>query len=231
MEQRTAIILGATGLVGECLTRELADSNAYHTIHLLVRRPSGITHPRIKEHIVDFEKLDEYRPLFSGADVYCCIGTTMKQAGSKEAFRKVDYDIPVNAAKAANHEAGNFLLISSIGARTRTSNFYLRTKGETEQAILKMNIPGIHILRPSMLLGNRREKRTGEKIGMALLAVFQPLLIGGWRKYRGIEATAVARAMINLALENKPGKFIHESDELQYLSTRKSPTALPSPDA
>jgi uncharacterized protein YbjT (DUF2867 family) len=227
MAQRTAVVLGATGLVGGFLTGKLLDNPDYHKVVVLARTPGGREHPKLEEHIIDFNRLEDYGGLFAADDVFCCIGTTMKKAGSKEAFRKVDYDIPVRAAKIAQMHARQFLLVSSVGANPRSSNFYLRTKGEAEKAILGTTLSSIHILRPSFLIGPRKEKRGGEAVAKFFSGLFNPFLIGGLRKYRGIPAEIVATAMICLALADKKGIYFYESHHIGPAAFQKPYTRTP----
>jgi len=163
------------------------------------------------------EKISNHAVLFNVDMVFCCLGSTIKNAGSKEAFYKVDFDMVENAAKNAEGRAQQFIMISSLGANKKSSNFYLRTKGEVEAAVLEKNISSVTILRPSILFGHRKEKRGGEKIGIAFMKTVAPLLIGGFKKYRGNKATSVAKAMIIFSKENKKGHRIVESIEIEEL--------------
>ncbi|ASZ14384.1 oxidoreductase [Chitinophaga pendula] len=216
---QTAIIIGATGLTGSFLTSRLLQERQYANIRVLVRQPD--LHPRqgLEIVIVDFENEPALAAAMKGADVvFCCIGTTIRKAGSQANFRKVDYDIPVRCARIAREQGiQQFLLMSSIGANANTRNFYLRTKGEAEQALLSTGIPAVHIFRPSVLLGPRKEFRLGETVGQLLIQVFYFLLQGSWRKYRAIKAATVAQAMINAAAKQETGPHIYESDAIQQL--------------
>ncbi len=223
---KKAVVLGATGLVGSALLHQLLNHPEYTIVRALVRKPTGISHSKLEEHVIDFKNFQDYTPLFEADEVFCCLGTTMKQAGSKQAFYFVDHDLPVQAAKMAQLFAKKFFLVSSIGANAWSLNYYLKVKGETERDILQTTLESIYIVRPSMLLGNRKEHRTGEEIGKSLLKIFKPLMIGGLKKYRSIEAGTVARAMILLAERNEKGKFIFESQDLENLvrnQTSKAP--------
>jgi uncharacterized protein YbjT (DUF2867 family) len=223
---KKAVILGATGLVGSALLEQLLNHPDYTTVRALVRKPTGVSHSKLEEHIINFKNFQDYTPLFEADEVFCCLGTTMKQAGSKQAFYFADHDLPVQAAKMAQLFAKKFFLVSSIGANAWSLNYYLKVKGETERDILQTTLESIYIVRPSMLLGNRKEQRKGEEIGKSLLKIFKPFMIGDLRKYRGIEAGTVARAMILLAERNEKGKFIFESQDLVNLvrnQTSKAP--------
>jgi uncharacterized protein YbjT (DUF2867 family) len=207
----TAIIAGATGLVGsECL-RLL--STRYNQIIALVRRRAGIP----DERVVDFDQLGALE-FPAGAHVYCALGTTIKKAGSQPAFRRVDFDYPLALAERAAAARGRFMLVSSVGADPKSNNFYLRVKGELEDRIRVLPLDACHIFHPSFLIGDRAEKRTGEKAGIAIARTINLLLIGGLRKYRAIEATAVARAMVAAAQKNSAGTFVYHYDEIKELA-------------
>jgi uncharacterized protein YbjT (DUF2867 family) len=215
MSQRKAIVLGGTGLIGNELIQLLIENSNYSEIRVLGRRNTEHKNPKVKFYPVDLSHISDSSKLFEVEDVFCCLGTTMKKAGSKEAFKRVDYDMIVNGAKSAEGKIQNFVLISSLGANPQSGNFYLKTKGETERDVNACNIPSISILRPSILFGNRHENRLGEKIGIWVMKAMGPLLVGGLKKYRGNEATTVAKAMIIYALENKPGRHVYESIEFE----------------
>lgn len=221
MTDRTAVVLGSTGLIGNELVKHLVDHDAYQRIKLIGRRKPEIQDPKIEFIEVNMEQLDQDPQLFQGDDVFCCLGTTMKNAGSKEAFRKVDFDMVVNAAKSAQMHANQFLVISSIGANAQSGNFYLRVKGEMEKAVLATTTSAIHILRPSILFGDRKEKRFGEKVGIFFMKILGPLLFGSLQKYKGIHAETVAKAMIKYALQDKKGKYVYESKDIIALAKNK----------
>src|ERR1700730_16790421 len=206
MLQYTVAVIGATGLVGSHIVDLLREENACQKIRLLVRRPVEFSHPKLEIKLVNFELYESLKLAIAGCNVvFCAVGTT--QAKVKRdllQYRKVDYDIPVNAARACLETAGtNFLLVSSAGADSSGKNFYLRLKGEVEEAVRKFPIKSISIFRPSMLLGNRKEFRLGEQIGQSVMKLIAPLLAGKWRKYKAIEARAVAAAMIEVSKQNK----------------------------
>lgn len=214
---KTAIVLGATGLTGHLLTQQLLDHPAYHTVKVLVRKDFPIQHPKLQVHQTDFQNEAQLQNILTGDDLFCCIGTTIRKAGSQAAFRAVDFDIPVKAARiAAQNGITRMIVVSSLGANAGSSNFYLRTKGEMEVEVMKASVPVTIFVRPSMLLGHREELRAGERMGQWLVRAMAPLLQGSWRKYRGIQATKVARAMMVLAQRTPHHVFI-ESDELQEL--------------
>lgn len=216
---RSALLVGASGLVGGHCLRLLLENPAYSKIILLVRRSLGIRHPKLDEHVVDFDALEKYSDLLKVNDVFCCLGTTIKKAGSQEAFRKVDFTYPAEiAAIASKNGAEQFLIITALGANPRSSIFYTRVKGEVEEAVQKLPFKAIHIFRPSLLLGERAKRRPGEKIGEPVLKGLEFILVGPLRKYRTIEAAAVAAAMIAVAGKNLQGINIFESDQIQSIS-------------
>jgi uncharacterized protein YbjT (DUF2867 family) len=215
---RTAVVAGATGLVGGHVVRALLDRPEYSRVTVLVRRKLDLVHPRLEQRLVDFDRLDEQADLFAGADVFCCLGTTIKKAGSQAAFRKVDYEYPLTLGRLARQQgARRFLLVSSMGANPQSGVFYSRVKGELENALAELGLPALLIFRPSLLLGERQEHRAGERIGAAVMKVVGPLMVGGLRKYRAIHGRTVARAMVYAAGQPWTGCHRFESDRIAEL--------------
>jgi uncharacterized protein YbjT (DUF2867 family) len=214
--KKTALLLGATGLIGSnCLNYLLAD-DSYKLVKVITRRSLNRTHPKLKEYIIDFNQLEKSNVVFSCEDVFCCLGTTIKKAGSKENFRLVDFEYTLQTASLALAAgAKQYLLVSSIGSDKNSRNFYLRVKGEVEDAISKLNFNSFLIFRPSLLLGARSEIRLAEKISGAAAKIFSPLFLGGLKKYKPIEAKDVAKAMVILANQNQTGIKIIISDEIK----------------
>ena len=222
MSAKNALLAGATGLVGGYLLRRLLAHPSYVRVEILVRRELPIRDPKITQRIVEFARLGDGAPGVAPDDVFCCLGTTIRKAGSEEAFRRVDYDYPLalgRLAKAAG--AGTFLMVSALGADPKSAVFYNRVKGEVEQAIAAIGLPAAYFFRPSLLLGPRAENRPREKIGIAVGKAIAPLMIGGLRKYRPIHADAVARAMVYVANRNVPAGVI-ESDAIAQLASLES---------
>lgn len=214
-DNRTALLIGATGLIGKFVLQQLLADEHYRKVKIFVRRPMDITHRKLEQHIINFDNPEEYKDIVKGDDLFCCLGTTMRIAGSRDAFQKVDYTYPVTFGKiAAANGIRQFLLISSLGANPMSSNFYLRVKGGVEEALQKFNFHALIILRPSMLLGPRKEFRLGELIGKFLMQLFFFLFIGTLRKYRPIHAQTVAKGMVNLALKDLDGVNVFESDAI-----------------
>jgi uncharacterized protein YbjT (DUF2867 family) len=215
MEQRTALIFGATGLVGNLLLEELVKSGKYSLIKVFVRQTSGLTSDGIEEIIIDFSNPGNFSSKLSGDDLFVCLGTTIKKAGSVANMEKIDRDLPVSIARQAKaNGVTRVAVVSSIGADSGSKNYYLRIKGEMEEGVLKSGISRIVIVRPSMLLGERKERRVGEIAGKIVMKTFSPLLAGKLIKFRAIHGRDVARAMIVL-LGRESDKSIYESDELK----------------
>lgn len=217
---KTALIAGASGLVGsQCLARLLAEP-AYERVIALVRRPLPQNDPRLDQRVIDFDRLGAEGAGFPAAtDVFCCLGTTMKQAGSREAFRLVDFTYVVGlAAQSLERGARQFLLVSSIGANPTSPAFYTRVKGETEAAVTALPFEGRQIFRPSILVGERAENRPGERAGIVAMKGAAFLLLGPLRKYRPIAAATVAEAMVRVALQAPRGVNIYESNEIERIA-------------
>lgn len=213
--QKTALIAGASGLVGSQLLPLLLASGRYAKVIAVGRRPVPIVHPKLEQRVLDFSQLEEHRMSLIADDVFCCLGTTMRQAGSKQAFYKVDYLYVVKlAAITAGNFAAQLLVVSAMGADADAHIYYNRVKGEMEEAVRQTPFRAIHIFRPSLLLGERKEQRAGERIGAVLLKVLHPLLLGPLRKYRAVPAAAVARAMLLAAEDDGGGIRVHLSDEI-----------------
>lgn len=213
-----ALIIGATGLCGKnCLYQLLKDPD-YNKIDIWVRKTSGISHPKLTEKVIDFNNI-ESQERTDAQHVFCCLGTTIKKAGNQENFYKTDHDYVIAAANiAARSGAEKFLYISSIGANSNSRNFYLRTKGKTEEDLKKVFKGGLIIFRPSMLMGKRQEFRFGELMGKGFMKVFGFLFMGSMKKYRGIKASDVAHAMIYCAKSGTKGLLILPSDKIQELA-------------
>jgi uncharacterized protein YbjT (DUF2867 family) len=213
---KSALVAGSTGLTGSALVKLLSDNSEYHQVFLVVRQTSNFTNKKISEYLVDFDKLSDNLSTIPKVDeVFCCLGTTMKKAGNKEAFRKVDYQYPLELAKwASNKGIQRFLCISALGADESSGIFYNRVKGDMERDISKLNIPSITFFRPSLLIGNRKESRPMERLGIILFNTFSFLFIGPLKKYKGIKVEKVAEAMIAVAARDGKGVKVIESGEM-----------------
>ncbi|WHY54376.1 NAD(P)H-binding protein [Peribacillus simplex] len=219
MTNKTALILGATGLVGTQLIKKLSNSKIYSEIHFLTRSEVKFTDPKCIGHVVEFDKLSKYAGLFKVSDVFICLGTTIKKAKSKEAFRKVDYDYVIEAtkmAKTANVE--KLLVITAMGANSKSRFFYSRVKGDVEITLQHLELNTVHIFRPSLLLGERKEFRAGEKISGLISTFAKYVFVGPLRPYRAIEANKVAAAMYAAAQKTAKGYHFYNSDEIEKLA-------------
>jgi uncharacterized protein YbjT (DUF2867 family) len=209
---KTALIAGSTGLIGKQLLQMLLNSDRYSKVVAITRNDLP-AHPKLVVLKVEFEKPEQWAESLIGDDVFCCLGTTMAKAESKENFYKVDFSYPLFIAKAAHsHGAKQYLLVSALGANKESSIYYNRVKGEIEDSIKQIRYKAIHIFRPSLLLGSRDEKRSGEDAAKIFYKIFGFLIP---KKYQAIDSHKVAKAMITLASQDDKGIFIHESKELQ----------------
>ena len=216
---RTALIAGGSGLVGSFLLRQLLEAPEYDRVVSLGRRTIAIEHPKLTQVVAEFAALEKVTADLRCTDAFCCLGTTIKQAGSREAFRAVDHAAVLAFAWAARrHGAARFFVVSALGANAQARIFYNRVKGETEEALEVIDFPTLAIFRPSLLLGREKNPRLGERAGEAILWMAEPLLLGRLRKYRAIQAEVVARAMARCALgEATQGVVILSSEQLQEL--------------
>jgi uncharacterized protein YbjT (DUF2867 family) len=216
---QTAVVIGATGLTGSHLVNHLLHNPTFGKVKVLLRKPALKQRDGLESIIVDYENEESLAAALHGDVLFCCIGTTRRKAGSQEQFRQVDFNIPVRCATLAKRQGFNqFLLMSSVGANVHSRFFYLRTKGETEQAVTKLGFRSMHIFRPSALLGKRANRRLGALIGQWLVQVFYFFLQGRWKKFRGIKANTVAKAMIAAAVKGEAGTHIYESDAIKELA-------------
>jgi len=217
MNNLKATLLGATGLIGGHLLDELKNDPNYTEVRVIVRRQVNFNHPKIREIVIDFEDEDAFKNAIAPESViFCAIGTTQSKVdGNKGKYRKVDYDIPVNAAQfGLNKNCNTFVLVSSIGADSSSSNFYTKLKGEVEDKVSKLGYKSLHIFRPSLLLGNRKENRIGERIAKVFMSTFSFLLPS---KYKPIEAKDVGKAMVRISQIDKEGKHIYDYKKILCL--------------
>ena len=223
MAGRSAVVLGASGLVGGHLLGLLRRDPMYTAVTLLTRRALGLQADKVREEVVHFEQAESFRALVRVDDVFCCLGTTMKKAGSEEAFRKVDFDAPLAVARVAREGgAGQYLIVTAVGADPRSRVFYSRTKGEVESALRTLEFPcGLKIFRPSMLVGDRTEPRPAERMAMAVMRATRPVFVGAMARYRAIDAADVARAMLRAATQGSSSSAVevYEGERLFALAT------------
>ena len=210
---KTALVAGSTGLIGNQLLQLLLEDNYYDVVKAISRKPLEITHPKLENIVLDFDRMAEHHDKLKADDVFCCLGTTIKKVKTKEKFRKVDFDYPVDLANLAKaNGAEQYLLVSALGADKKSSIFYNQVKGEVEEAIREVGFKSCQIFRPSLLMGNRSESRSGEDAGKVFFKYLGFLVPA---KYKGIDSIKVARAMQKIAAQRKPGTHIYESRELQ----------------
>ncbi|EJF09989.1 oxidoreductase [Pontibacter sp. BAB1700] len=215
---RTALIAGASGLVGSHLLLMLLQSDRYSQVISVGRRELAIIHPKLDQQIVDFDNLKKSASELAADDVFCCLGTTIKKAGTKDAFYKVDHTYVTQLAEITlRRNATQFLVVSAMGANASSRIFYNRVKGEMERDIQALGFTSLHIFRPALLLGEREEHRTGEEISARIMKPLSMLMIGPMRKYRPIKAETVASAMLRAAAQDQKGDKVYLSDEIERL--------------
>lgn len=220
---RIAMLAGASGMVGSLLLRVLLANTAYTRVIALSRRPLSVTHPRLANRVLRFEAMEQELQGSSCHDAFCCLGTTLRQAGSGAAFRAVDHDLVVRFAQLAQQcGARQFIGVSSIGADPQSKNQYLRVKGETEAALVALRFPALHLMQPGLLLGERRELRVAEVLGAIVMAVLNPLLLGETQRWRAIQARTVAAAMNAAAMTARNGVHRYSFAALQKLAQPRS---------
>jgi len=216
---KKAVIVGASGLIGNELLNILLQSSDYQEVLILVRKEIPINHPKLVQLVVDFDKLDQWTDAITGHALFCCLGTTKDKTPDEPIYRKIDHDYPVQLAQIAHqNKIKQYHLVSAIGANVNSSIFYTKLKGETERDIENVGLPTLHIYQPSFLEGRQKEKRPMEKFITVIMKAINPLLIGGFAKYRSIPATTVARAMFKQSLKNEVGIFIHPTDKIKQLA-------------
>jgi len=219
MQTKSALIAGAGGLVGSHLLYCLLNAPEYNKITIIVRKSLGISHPKLTEAVINFNEMPKHADLFNVNDVFCCLGTTIKKAGSQDAFKKVDVDYPLSiGTQAKQYRVEKYLIVSSIGADFNSKVFYLRMKGLVEKSLTDMGLQSLFIFRPSFLAGDRKEFRFGEKMAGAIYKGVSFLMVGGLKKYKSIEALTVAKAMYKAAQMPSEGVHIYLSDEIETLA-------------
>lgn len=220
MNQQTALVLGATGLIGNSVLHYLLNDDAYGKVIVLSRSPLHYAHPKLQVHVVDFRDPASYNDKIEPGDViFCCVGTTMKKVkGDKKLYRHIDFEIPVEVARAGVEKGyAKYILVSAVGADEKAGNFYLKLKGETETAIRQCGFTAVHIMRPSLLLGKRMENRVGEGIAQVIMPALSFLLPGKWSRYKPVQGSFVAKAMVKLASGNERGVKIYYFEDIQQL--------------
>lgn len=215
---RTALIAGASGLVGSHLLKLLLNSERYSQIISVGRHEVPLIHPKLDQQVIDFDHLRNYAKDMAADDIFCCLGTTIKKAGSKDKFHKVDHTYVVQLAEVtAQRGASQFLVISAMGADAGSIFFYNKVKGQMERDVKSQPFDAIHIFRPSLLLGEREEERAGEAWASKIMQPLGKLMVGPLAKYKPIEAETVAQAMLHAAEQEKTGTHIYPSDQIAKL--------------
>lgn len=224
---KIALVAGATGMVGGLLLNTLLGAPDYTRVYALTRRPLGKEHPRLANRVVVFSRMAEQLKGLTATDAFCCIGTTIADAGTQEAFRAVDLDAVVQFARAARAlQANRFVVVSSAGANPRSAKFYLRTKGEMEEAVAAVGFPSVDILQPSLLLGPRKQLRPLELAGRLFAPLVNPFLTGSREAYRAIPAEVVAKGMLGAARRGARGVYRYTHAAILQLSEIRAPQSI-----
>lgn len=225
MGQKSALLLGATGLVGSQLLKLLLDDNQYNRVVVLSRKNSGEQHDKLTEVIIDFNDLESAKQHFAVDDLFCCLGTTIKKAKTREAMIQVDYGYPIEAARLAKEMGvGHYALVSSIGANPDSPNAYLRTKGKLEADLKSLDFKSLSIFQPSLLLGERQEVRFGESLASKLMPLLSFVFVGKLKRYKAIDAFDVAKGMYRATHLAKPGATVYPTDEIKKLADTYRPS-------
>ncbi len=215
---KTALIFGSSGLIGSCLLDLIINDNNYSKIKLFVRSEPVNTSSKIEIIKTDFNNLENHKDSIAGDVCFFCIGTTRKKTPDKNEYINIEYNLPIEVAKIAkSNSVNNFIYVSSIGANTNASGLYLKNKGRAEEELKKLNFSKLSIMRPSILLGNRKENRVGEKIGIFAMKTLSPLFLGKMKKYKPIKVDNVVKTMLHV-VQNNYQKTIFESDEIIEIS-------------
>ena len=215
---KTALVFGSSGLVGQQLVQQLIHNSTYEKIKLFVRKTPKIQNPKIEIVNTNFDNIEILSPEIKGDDCFFCIGTTKKNSPDKIEYQRVELDLPKKVANLAKkNNIHSFIFISSGYANSKSSGDYLRYKGLVEEELLSLNFNNLGILRPSFLLGNRKEKRVGEKMGIIIFQILSPLMVGPLKRMKPIHVKTVAGAMIKIA-QSELNQTIFESDEIVKLN-------------
>ncbi len=218
MQTQTAVLLGASGLIGSELLQLLLADSYFEEVRALVRRPLEVKDPKLNQIIVDFSDDDSLKEAIKGDVIFCCLGTTIRNAGSKAAFKLVDREYPLKAARIGIENGVQiFSIVTALGSDSGSMVFYNKVKGEVEQELKAMRYPSLQIFQPSLLLGERKEYRSGEEMAKLFMGVFSPLMIGPFKKYRAIQGKTVAKAMLLSAKESSEQLKVYQSDEIEAL--------------
>ena len=215
---KTALIFGSSGLIGNQLVNIILQNNNYNQIKLFVRSVPENNNSNVEIITTDFANLEKHKDSIVGDDCFFCVGTTRKNTPDKNEYIRIEHDIPIEVAKIGkSNSVNNFIYISSLGAKPSAFGLYLKNKGQVEEELIKLNFPKLSIIRPSILLGNRKENRVGEKIAIFLMQTLSPLFLGKLKKYKPIKVENVANAMVNIA-QNNYQETTFESDQLEEIA-------------
>jgi uncharacterized protein YbjT (DUF2867 family) len=215
---RSALLAGASGLIGSHVLRLLIEDPEYERVTVVGRRDLPVAHKKLLQRVVDFDRLRELADFPRVHAVFCCLGTTIKQAGSEAEFRKVDYSYVLELARLAlRHRASQFLVVTAVGADPRSRVFYSRVKGDVDEAVRRLQFDGVHIFHPSLLLGKRAHARPLERLLMLFSPLVSWVMMGPLARYRPIGAARVARAMVRVAREGTRGVHVYESGQIRRL--------------
>ena len=217
--KKSAIILGSSGLIGSNLLTLLLENSNFESVKIFVRKILPIQHQKLIQILTNFEDLEAVKNEIRADVIFSCLGSTRNKTPDLQQYKKIDHDYPIYfAEEGLKNGLSEFHLISALGAKSNSSNFYTKMKGETEDGIKNLKIPSLYIYQPSFLKGNRTENRLGEKIALIVMKLIDPLLIGSLKRYKTIAAEVVAKAMINESIKNKKGIFVLESDKIKELA-------------
>lgn len=219
--EKTAILFGASGLIGESLLKQLLDSPDYKEVLIVLRKKIDLQHAKLKQLLVDFDRLDDYKDQLYGEVVFCCLGSTKSKTPNLSQYKKIDYQYPLDAARITQSNGANqYHLVSAIGANPDSNVFYSRTKGELERDLKSVSFESLYIYRPSLLDGKRKEKRIAESVMIRIMRVINPLLNGKLKKYRSIKIEDVAAAMLKKSITSSKGIFIYPSNQIQEIADK-----------
>lgn len=218
-QKHSALVLGSTGLIGNNLLRLLLNNDNYETVYAVTRKPLSLTHPKLITILADKSSISSKIASIAVDHLFSCLGSTKSKTPDEKEYYAIDHDYPIQVAKIAKDNGCNTIcLVSSIGANRNASNFYLKLKGQTEDDIINLGMSNTHVFRPSLLKGNRTEKRTFEKISLWLSPLLDFLMIGKLKNYKSIESKIVAKAMVTVALQNRPGVHIYKTEEIKNIA-------------
>jgi uncharacterized protein YbjT (DUF2867 family) len=214
-----AVIAGATGLIGSELLKLLLADTTYTEVLVIARKSTGIVDKKLIELIINFDELDDHANAITGHAIFCCLGTTQKKTPDRNEYQKIDRDYPIQLAHlAAKNNMEQYHVVSSLGANSSSSSFYLKFKGEMEDGVKQSGVKSTHIYEPSFITGDRKENRPAEKILIPLMRLIDPFLFGSLKKYKSIAATTIAQAMHKQSLKTKEGIFVYPSDKIKQIA-------------